>query len=116
MLSYAVKLHCLKPAICANPAVSMEVRRRRPGWRTASWVSANKIWAQNKATSNTIRKYILPTENNRGRETKALGSALGSALGLPDATAWPKPQKAPGLEKRHSEPFFFLLVASSSGH
>lgn len=102
MLSYAVKLHCLKPAICTNPAVSMEVRRRRPGRRTASWVSANKIWAQNKATSNTIRKYILPTENSRARETKALGSALG----LPDATAWPKPQKAPGLEKTHSESFF----------
>lgn len=102
MLSYAVKLHCLKPAICANPAVSMEVRRRRLGRRTASWVSANKIWAQNKATSNTIRKYILPTENNRGRETKALGAALG----LPDATAWPKHQKAPELGKRHSEPFF----------
>lgn len=67
MLSYAVKLHCLKPAICANPAVSMEGRRRRPGRRTASWVSANKIWAQNKATSNTIRKYSQLRTTGAGR-------------------------------------------------
>lgn len=111
MLSYAVKLHCLKPAIWTNPAVSMEVRRRRSGRRTASWVSANKIWAQNKATSNTIRICTLSedqstysqAETNRARETKVLGSTLG----LPDATTWTRTQKAPGLEKRHSEPFFF---------
>lgn len=75
MLSFAVKLHGLKRAIWNNPAVPMEARRRRrrrPG-RTASWVSANKIWAQNKTVSNTIRICTLSEDQRACSQLRPTG-------------------------------------------
>lgn len=85
MFSYAVKLHCLKPAICANPAVSMEVRRRRPGRRTASWVSANKIWAklkQRPTLSESTYSQLRTTRPGRLKPWAQLWAYLMPLLGL----------------------------------